>query len=71
MRNKQDQQQIKLHKKLSLKQPVQFVLENKKQREFFRFIDGSIAEYDLTRYKGNEIRLTREEKDALCNFTGI
>lgn len=39
----------------------QLVLESPGNREFFRYVGGHLAEYELTKYRGEYVRLTAEE----------
>jgi hypothetical protein len=48
--------------------PHRLVLETKERREFFRFFDEELIEYDLTRLDGREIRISREERYAAESF---
>ena len=34
-------------------------------REFFRFEDGELVEYDLTKFMGKDITLSEEEKQGM------
>ncbi len=43
---------------------AQLILENQNSREYYRFIDGKLFEYDCTKYKGEQVRLEDDEYDA-------
>jgi hypothetical protein len=55
-------------KKKSYSQEASFVYITDSRREFFRFRNGRLVEYDLTRFSGNKIRLSPKELDA-AGFT--
>ena len=41
------------------------LLKNRYRREYFRYENGEIAEYDCSRYRGNPVELTREEEAVI------
>ena len=45
--------------------PQKLVLEDEGQREFFRFQNGKIIEYDLTKINGKQVVLTEEENEVI------
>lgn len=60
------------HKKVSLatarkeskRSPKVIILEDEETRQFFRYDCGKLVEYDLTKFNGKQVKLTREEKTA-------
>jgi len=59
---------IKRVKQQSQQNPSTLTLETRRQREFLRYEDGSLIEYDLTKAKGKQIVLTAEEIEGLREF---
>jgi len=47
------------------------VVEDKQTREFFRWEEGRLVEYDLTRARGRNIILTSEELQAVEEFDTV
>jgi hypothetical protein len=47
---------------------VKTIIEDSENREFFRFENGRLIEYDCTKLFGNAIFLTEKEKLALKSF---
>jgi len=45
--------------------PVTGVDEDNQMRMFFRYHQGNLVEFDLTRYAGVSVRLTSEEMDVI------
>ena len=41
------------------------VIERDNSKEFFRFTNGNLEEYDLMRYRGNIVLLNKEELDCI------
>jgi len=41
------------------------LLKNRFRREFLRYENGELVEYDCSRYRGNKVELTREEEDVI------
>jgi hypothetical protein len=41
------------------------IYEDDNSRAFFRFVNGKLEEYDLTRAGGKNIKLTRTEQEGL------
>lgn len=50
------------------KNDQQLILQDEKNREFFRFEGGRLIEYDLTKYRGREVRLNETEKEGIASF---
>jgi hypothetical protein len=46
----------------------QFVLEDDDNREYFRFEDGRVTEYDRTKANGHQLKLKPEEKEGFDEF---
>jgi len=46
----------------------QFVLEDNMDREYFRFEDSRVAEYDRTKAYGKQLKLSHDEKEGLEEF---
>jgi hypothetical protein len=44
------------------------IMKDKDRREFFRYEDGEVIEYDLTKANGKLIILKREEEEGLREF---
>lgn len=44
------------------------IYEENNRREFFRFIHGELVEYDLTKFDGRAVRLTKQEKQLAEAF---
>ena len=44
--------------------PHILIFKNYSKREFFKFINHQLIEYDLTRCKGKNIVLTKEEQET-------
>jgi hypothetical protein len=64
MRSLEEKKQIKVVKTRSSGCEQQLILETPSKREYFRFQDKRVVEYDLTKMNGNQVRLTNEEKSA-------
>jgi hypothetical protein len=45
------------------------VVEDDDTREWYRFSQGLLTEYELTKYHGFPVKLTPEEKEAAEEFT--
>lgn len=68
MRSANELVRLESAKKKSRRFDQQIVLETRLQREYFRFREGSLAEYDLTKASGKQIKLTEEEREGLDYF---
>jgi hypothetical protein len=44
---------------------TQCVVENTCRREYFRFENGRVVEYDMTKYNSRPIKYGKEEKEGL------
>jgi len=44
---------------------VSFIVETDNSREFFRYVNGELEEYDLTKKNGKQIRLTMTEQEVM------
>lgn len=44
---------------------TQCVIENTTRREFFRFQNGRVTEYDMTKYNSRPIKYGKEEKEGM------
>lgn len=44
---------------------AKLIIESRRKREFFRFEDGELVEYDLTKLNGNQISLTSLEREVI------
>lgn len=64
MRTARDQKRINVAKK----QSAQAVVQDQDNREFFRFEGNRLIEYDLTKYRGKDVRLNDKEKAGLEDF---
>lgn len=64
VRSHRDKKKIQVAKENAVKEQQKLILESRRKREFFRFENQDLIEYDCTRYRGREVRLTAEEKRA-------
>lgn len=55
-------------KKRSRIEPYNLILEDDSRREFFRFDNGKLIDYELTRINGRQIRYTAEELEGEEEF---
>ena len=62
------QKKIEVAKKNSNNQPAKLVYEDSKTREFMKFENGKVVEYDLTKAYGKSVRLTEEENNTFKFF---
>lgn len=68
-RTVQAKRQISEAKKKSRGDKVsKLIVKTRSRREFFRFENGELVEYDLTRYKGKDIELSPAELDGMQQF---
>lgn len=44
------------------------IMESRERREFLRFADGELVEYDLRRFNGKDVLLSREEIAEIDKF---
>lgn len=66
MRNLTEKKQLDSAKEKSQQSGKETIIfNNKMKREFFKFEDGSLVEFDLTKYKGKQIKLTEEESNEI------
>jgi phage baseplate assembly protein gpV len=65
MRTTRDKKKMEMAKIRSLNTQQTLVIEDNQNREFFRFEDGVLLEYDRTRANTHGIRLTEEELESI------
>jgi len=68
MRTVKDTALIKTTKNRSANGVEQLVLQSRRKREFFKFENKELIEYDCTKYKYKQVVLTNEEKDVANSF---
>ena len=62
------QQKINAAKRQSFVDEIQLVIEDDNTREYMRYKDGRLIDYDLTKMNGKPIRLKQEELEGDGEF---
>ena len=68
MRSPRNRARITTARKNSLTKPKNLILQSSTRREFFRFGEGVLVEYDLTKFKSKQVTLSHEDKEGLRAF---
>lgn len=72
MRNLRETQQLTTAKDNSSNgRQTKTIVKTPSKREFFRFEDGRVIEYDLTFYNSRPVALTDEEKQVANSFSTL
>lgn len=69
MRSKKNQKKVASFKRNSINSQQILILDEGGNREFFKFVNGSLQEYDRTRANGMAVKLSKEEVSAACEFS--
>jgi hypothetical protein len=69
MRNQRERKVLGNARSKSARAHVSKVIFNTPyKREFFRYVDGELREYDLSKYNGKEFRLDRVEMSVINSY---
>jgi len=69
MRTSNERARLQMAKTKSRRSEQQTILETSRQREYFRFQEGCLVEYDLTKCNNRQIKLSDEERFGLILFS--